>query len=503
MDLICYLHPAWSPLIRPAPATRAWMDATQEAFAYRCLPLNIANAHGWEILSPCGFEASWTGGSAPEDVIIRLDPGADPTHRPVALFGNGVLTFHVEGIFRTPKDWSLWVSGSPNQAKHGVAPLTGVIETDWSPYTFTMNWRFTRAGQAVRFEAGEPFCFLFPIQRGALESFEPRLVPLAHDPELEQRFMDWSRSRDAFHQKMRSATGVTPADKWQKFYYRGEDSSGARISSRHQIKLRLKSFDAGSTPGPQAEAVARAADYPAAPDRPSLFPETPSDPHAREWLLEAMERQCQLSPAAAGIPRLDRIDTEGFLERFYAPCRPVVLTDSMAGWPALTRWTPDYLRRAMGAAPPEARSGRDLDAGALAADIGSLDGILDSEGDAPHGRMWVAAAGAWTPLHPELRNTLIAQVVGRKRVILVPPAYAGRLYPYLHLFAEAPDLEHLDAERFPLLKGVHAYVVELEPGEMLFAPLGWWRQEQALDFNASVTFANFRWPNPAPPASAV
>jgi Family of unknown function (DUF6065) len=29
---------------------RAWMDATDQRFAYRCLPLNIANAHGWEIL---------------------------------------------------------------------------------------------------------------------------------------------------------------------------------------------------------------------------------------------------------------------------------------------------------------------------------------------------------------------------------------------------------------------------------------------------------------------
>ncbi|MDR3507935.1 MAG: DUF6065 family protein, partial [Caulobacteraceae bacterium] len=61
MDLICYLHPGWEPLIRPSPATRGWMDDTPESFAYRCLPLNIANAHGWEILNPCAFEAVWNG----------------------------------------------------------------------------------------------------------------------------------------------------------------------------------------------------------------------------------------------------------------------------------------------------------------------------------------------------------------------------------------------------------------------------------------------------------
>ena len=49
MDLTCYLHPGWSPRIRPAEPTRDWMTNTPKSFAYRCLPLNIANAHGWEI----------------------------------------------------------------------------------------------------------------------------------------------------------------------------------------------------------------------------------------------------------------------------------------------------------------------------------------------------------------------------------------------------------------------------------------------------------------------
>ena len=74
MDFVCYLHPGWEPLIRRAPATRDWMDASPEAFAYRCLPLNIANAHGWEILTPFAFEAMWNGGTTTTDVSIRLGP---------------------------------------------------------------------------------------------------------------------------------------------------------------------------------------------------------------------------------------------------------------------------------------------------------------------------------------------------------------------------------------------------------------------------------------------
>ena len=77
------------------------------------------------------------------------------------------------------------LGGSPNSAKDGVAPLSGVIETDWSPYTFTMNWRFTRRNHWVRFEANEPICFIQPVQRAALERMDPKLVPLASNPDLQ------------------------------------------------------------------------------------------------------------------------------------------------------------------------------------------------------------------------------------------------------------------------------------------------------------------------------
>ena len=72
MDLVCYLADGWKPFIRPAPPTRDWMDATSDSFAYRCLPLNIANAHGWELLSPIGFSAKWSGGNERRDVQITL-----------------------------------------------------------------------------------------------------------------------------------------------------------------------------------------------------------------------------------------------------------------------------------------------------------------------------------------------------------------------------------------------------------------------------------------------
>ena len=99
MDLICYLHDIWKPVIRPASSRREWMDETADSFAYRCLPLNVANAHGWEILSRIGCEARWDGGSRTDAITIRIDDGApDISHRR-RFSGKAFSPFTSKGCF--------------------------------------------------------------------------------------------------------------------------------------------------------------------------------------------------------------------------------------------------------------------------------------------------------------------------------------------------------------------------------------------------------------------
>jgi hypothetical protein len=256
MDFLCYLHEGWRPLIRPAEPVRAWMDATPAAFAYRCLPLNIANAHGWEILTPSGFSAYWRGGDGVEDVIIRCDEDMPSIYTPVSLFGQHTLTIHIQALFRTMPGWNLFCGGSPNTAKDGIAPLSGVIETDWAPYTFTMNWRFTRRNHWIRFEAGEPICFIQPVERGALERMEPKFVPLADNPEAARQFAAWSRSRDAFQAEVAKTRPAAATEQWQKRYYRGLDMDDRPAVADHQARLRLKPFKPGVPNEPISRSVA-------------------------------------------------------------------------------------------------------------------------------------------------------------------------------------------------------------------------------------------------------
>jgi hypothetical protein len=130
------------------------MDDSDRKFPYRCLPLVIANQYGWEILSTHHFRATWDGSSTPEGLRIE-DLHGDGRLQCHSHFGEGVLTFQVPFLFKTSEGWNLIVRGPANSPKDGIVALDGIIETDWTPSTFTMNWRFTRAG-TIEFLRGEP-----------------------------------------------------------------------------------------------------------------------------------------------------------------------------------------------------------------------------------------------------------------------------------------------------------------------------------------------------------
>ncbi|MCL6250841.1 cupin-like domain-containing protein [Altererythrobacter sp. KTW20L] len=538
MELICYTHDGWEPRIRPASSRREWMDQTPESFAYRCLPLSIANSHGWEMLSPCGFSAEWNGGPAPGDVEIAVDPGARQSDHPEALFGSGILTFHIAGILRTPPGWNILVGGSPNAMKDGIAPLVGVIETDWSPFTFTMNWRFTRPGHRIQFEENEPFAFFFPVQRGVIEQFEPRVVPLGEAPQLEEQFAEWSRSRDAFQKRMEADPPASPSEKWQKFYYRGLDASGCPHVPDHQAKLRSPAFQgavkvlqqAGST-GLQGEELL--------PTIPQVAPPDLAQ-GKREWLQRSLLRLRGLAPRNPAVVQHHTMSADDFLATHYALNLPVVLTGEVENWPALSLWTPSYLKEKVGSSAIEFQSNRsgaeryernkdhhrnampfddfiDLVEGAadgndayitaynsatnraafapLGSDIGTIEHLLDPQSPDAKGMIWIGAAGTFTPLHHDLTNKLLVQITGTKHVLLVPPGETAKLRNDTHVFSQFEDLENADLDQFPELADIAIHRVELAPGQALFIPLGWWHQVVAADFSVSLTFTNFRWPN--------
>ena len=241
MRLICYATSGPPPRITAAPLERAWMDQTPQGYAYRCLPLNIANTHGWLIHNPAPFIAQWNGGAGIEAITIQPSAGAAQPAVASSHFGNGVLTLGVNGLFRTEPGYDLWVGGPVNMIKDGIQPLTGVVETDWSPFTFTMNYKFTRPFVPVGFGQGEPYCMVFPLQRGTIETTLPEFRTLDQDPEVEEAYLAWAESRRNFNAELKVEGSAAQRQKWQKEYFKGASQWG-KAPPDHRTKVKLKDF---------------------------------------------------------------------------------------------------------------------------------------------------------------------------------------------------------------------------------------------------------------------
>jgi hypothetical protein len=250
LDLTAYFtgeEPARVAL-EPADRRRDWIEAMPDKWANRCLPLLIANEAGWILRNPTAFRARWAGKEHPDAITIEFEDDGRALRLVYSHFGYGVLTWDVPFLFRTPPGFNLLARGPANDPKDGIGALEGVVETDWAVATFTMNWKFTRPDHWVSFAAGEPFCMVVPQRRSELESFAPRLRPLAHDAATAAQARAWSERRDET-QKRKFLAAYSDAFKgdwasWERDYFQGRLPSG-EPAPEHQTKLKLRPFEAG------------------------------------------------------------------------------------------------------------------------------------------------------------------------------------------------------------------------------------------------------------------
>jgi hypothetical protein len=246
LPLIAYHEPGSADLaLVPASRQRDWIDFGAR-HGRRCLPLAIANEAGWFVLNNRPFTATWNGDDAADGLRVEFDDDAPPRFRAHSHFGFGVLSFMIPYLFRTPPGYNLLVRGPANAPKDGVAPLEGLVETDWAVQTFTMNWKLTRPDTPVRFEAGEPVCMLVPQRRAELEAFAPELRNFDDEPEVREAN---SRFNEGRHESLvrnfiaENVPGV-PASSYEKEYMQGRTPEGEQ-APEHQKKLALGEFRPG------------------------------------------------------------------------------------------------------------------------------------------------------------------------------------------------------------------------------------------------------------------
>jgi hypothetical protein len=219
---------------------RDWMDASPSMFAYRCLPLTIANQIGWWILNPVGFTATWNGGPEASAVTIKFDT-AEEVWKPWInnQFGLGIITWNTPFLFRTrPAGSRLLVGGPGNFFKSNLHPLTAVIESDWLTSSFTMNWKIMSSNLPVRFERGEPLMQITPLATNFCADMEKAAVTyrrLNEDPAMHKAYVDWMQSRNKFHDQKKA--GEVAGTAWQKHYFHGKDMTGQEAAPAHVTRI--------------------------------------------------------------------------------------------------------------------------------------------------------------------------------------------------------------------------------------------------------------------------
>lgn len=196
----CFALHDHAPRIVPARAQRRWMDDFPNREIYRCMPMTIANAFGWDILCPVPLEIRWNGGPSATDLSVRAQkplPGGGPVdYLCRSAFSQGIVTLFVDYIVRTDPGWNLMVGGPANVSKDNAVPLSGIVDTDQLCYPFTMNWRFSRPG-TLRFEEDEPFCSIHPVDVRSVAACSPEMRRITDAPDIARRYQELRTAREA------------------------------------------------------------------------------------------------------------------------------------------------------------------------------------------------------------------------------------------------------------------------------------------------------------------
>lgn len=224
---------------------------------------------------------------------------------------------------------------------------------------------------------------------------------------------------------------------------------------------------------------------------------------------------------------VDDITRKEFVERYLKPGIPVKLKKYTVNWPALEKWTYDYLREKVGKhkvklygkwldneptrieMPPvkEVPFSEYLDIvergepsdlriflfnpfklePSLLKDFDFTEIIDSYVKDYPY--MFFGAAGGDVRLHYDidLSHVFISQFGGTKRIVLFDQDQTKYLYKIPFTTHSAADLMNPDFEKYPALKYAKGYLCDLEPGETLFMPSGIWHYIQYLDGSFSLS----------------
>lgn len=227
------------------------------------------------------------------------------------------------------------------------------------------------------------------------------------------------------------------------------------------------------------------------------------------------------------VPREKSINTKDFISRYKQLGEPVVLVSLTKDWPAKKKWNIDYLKKVAGDkvvpvySSKPAKGYQHQHAAEMKLKLADyLDMLKEGENDL---RMFfynileqvpslmkdfsypeiglkffkrlpvlfVGGRGAKVQMHYDidLSNLLLCHFGGKKTVLLVSPEQTKYVYkvPFSFSALHSANLTDADFEHYPALKNIKVQVAELEHGDTLFIPSGYWHYIIYDDIGFSMT----------------
>ncbi len=216
------------------------------------------------------------------------------------------------------------------------------------------------------------------------------------------------------------------------------------------------------------------------------------------------------------IPRIRNISKEDFIENYVKPQKPVVIEQLIEDWPAYKKWSLDYIDEVAGDRTVPLYDDRPIsskfkfnephlkmkmseyisllkskptnyriflyhlmkEVPALQKDFKFPDMGLRFLKQLP--MLFFGGENSKVFMHYDIdfANILHFHFHGKKQCILYPPSQSKYLYKVPHALISREDIDFTnpDFEKFPALKEAEGYVTNLNHGETLYMPEGYWHQ---------------------------
>ena len=220
------------------------------------------------------------------------------------------------------------------------------------------------------------------------------------------------------------------------------------------------------------------------------------------------------------IPKVASIDKKMFLKNYFRPQKPVIIENAIQDWPAHNKWSLDYFKSIAGDITVPLYDDRpvthenkfnephkEMKMGAYIDLLKNeptkyriflwniLKEIPELQQDFLYPKMGIpllkslpmlffGGTDSYTFMHYDidLANIFHIHFEGKKKAILFDQRQNDYLYkvPYSLIAREDINFQNPDYERWPALKKAVGYTAELNHGDMLYMPEGFWHYMQYI-----------------------